>query len=132
LFNRAPLLQRASEGTDPEPDVEVLVDGVAWTRCADLSGAGPRDRVYRLDVDADGLNASVVFGDGVHGAVPPPGTNNIEAVFATSSGGAGNLPVGAIKKLLDGHLAVKSTENVLEAAGGRPADTVDQARSKLL
>lgn len=133
LQNRERLLHRAVEGsTDPEPDVDVLVDGAAWTRVADLSQAGPRDRVYRLDVDPDGVGASVVFGDGKHGAVPPPGTNNIEAAFATGDGRAGNLPKGAIDRLIDGNLAVKATSNLVEASGGRPGDTVDDARTKLL
>lgn len=135
LYNRERLLYTtAGEGTDPEPDVRVLVDGLAWERVIDLAGAGPRDRVYRLDIDADGVGASVVFGDGKQGAVPPPGVNNIEveAAFASGEGGAGNLPRGAIDKLVDGNLAVKTTRNLVEATGGRPGDTANQARTKLL
>ncbi|NIK58486.1 hypothetical protein [Kribbella shirazensis] len=45
----------------------VRVGGVAWTPVADLSTAGPDDRVYTFDP----ATGAIRFGDGVHGAVPP-------------------------------------------------------------
>jgi hypothetical protein len=132
LYNRAPLLHLVTEdSTDPEPAITVSVSGAPWSRVADLGAAGPRDRVFRLDIEADG-GASVLFGDGLHGAVPPPGTNNIEAAIRAGDGEAGNLPAGAVNKLRDGNLAVKATWNITAAAGGRPAETAGEARETLL
>ncbi|WP_044986143.1 baseplate J/gp47 family protein [Sorangium cellulosum] len=132
VYNRAPLLHVVTEGsTDPEPAITVLVDGQAWSRVADLDTAGPRDRVWRLDLSTDG-SAFVTFGDGIHGAVPPAGNNNIEAVLHTGDGEAGNLPAGAIDKLRDGNLAVKATWNVTAATGGRRGETAAEARETLL
>ncbi|WP_437729241.1 baseplate J/gp47 family protein [Sorangium sp. So ce861] len=132
VYNRAPLLHVVTEGsTDPEPSITVLVDGQAWSRVADLDTAGPRDRVWRLDLETDG-SAFVTFGDGIHGAVPPAGNNNIEGVLHTGDGEAGNLPAGAIDKLRDGNLAVKATWNVTAATGGRRGETAAEARETLL
>lgn len=47
----------------------VKVGGATWTRVDDLASSGPTDAVYVYD----GERASVRFGDGTHGAVPPPG-----------------------------------------------------------
>ena len=52
-------------GTSPV----VKVGGAAWTRVDDLGAAGAGDQVYALDRG----DASVRFGDGVHGAIPPDG-----------------------------------------------------------
>ncbi|HUS66683.1 MAG TPA: hypothetical protein VMZ28_19235 [Kofleriaceae bacterium] len=52
-------------GTDPV----VKVGGAVWTPVADLATAGAADQVYALDRG----DASFVFGDGVHGAIPPAG-----------------------------------------------------------
>jgi phage tail sheath protein FI len=48
-----------------------------WTPVDDLADAGSRDRVYVLDRE----EGEVVFGDGVHGAIPPAGTNNVQAAY---------------------------------------------------
>jgi Baseplate J-like protein len=132
VLSRAPLLFVLREGrTDPEPAIDVLVDGVPWRRVTDLDRAGPRDRVYRVDREADG-RVFVAFGDGVHGAVPGPGNSNIVALVRTGNGAAGNVAAGALTRLLDGNLAVKSTVNLTEATGGRRADDVSEAREALL
>jgi hypothetical protein len=73
-----------------------------------------------------------VFGDGVCGAVPPAGTNNITALIRTGEGEAGNIAAGGINKLRDGNLAVKATRNLTDAAGGRKGETADRARETLL
>ena len=49
--------------------VSVLVEGTEWEPVADLSTAGPDDRVFVLDA----TEGTVTFGDGEHGAVPPQG-----------------------------------------------------------
>lgn len=135
VYSRAPLLHALLPGrTDPEPQLEVLVDGAPWTRVPALDDDDllPRDRVYRVDVEADG-RVFVAFGDGVlHGAVPGAGNSNLVARLRTGDGGKGNLPAGALRRLVDGNLAVKNTWNLTEATGGRSGDSPDQARATLL
>lgn len=132
VSTRKPLLHVKRAGAaDPEPAIDVLVDDVTWSRVPDLDRAGPRDRVYWVDIAADG-RVFVVFGDGLHGAVPGPGNSNIVAIARTGSGKAGNVAVDTLTKVVDGNLAVKSTSNLTEGAGGGERDTADQAREALV
>lgn len=49
----------------------VYVDGQRWTQVVTFADAGATDTVYRLDA----ASGQVVFGDGVHGAIPPAGSS---------------------------------------------------------
>src|SRR5207253_2311198 len=69
-----------------------VVDG--WTRRDTLafSEAGQRDYIVQIDEDD---HASVLFGDGVFGAIPAQGAT-IRATYRVGGGLAGNVPAGAI------------------------------------
>ncbi len=134
LGNREPILHSTMQDSavgELTPGVIVLVDDIPWDRVASLEGCGPRERVYRLDIEASG-KAFVSFGDGQSGAIPAAGLDNIVAVLRTGDGGRGNVPVGAVDRLLDGNLAVERTRNVTPGGGGKAADDVDQAREHLM
>lgn len=134
LGNREPILHSTmQDGAVGEltPGVTVLVDDIPWDRVDSLEGRGPRERVYRLDIEASG-KAFVCFGDGQSGAIPVAGLDNIVAVLRTGDGARGNVPVGAVERLLDGNLAVERTRNVTPGGGGKAADNVDQAREHLM
>jgi predicted phage baseplate assembly protein len=131
LGNASPVLCAYQYGkSDPEPRLTVLVDRVPWNRVSDFGECLPRDHVRRLDVDAD-TKATITFGDGTHGAIPPFGTNNITVSVCTGDAEAGNLPAKAINKLLDGILGIKETYNLSEATGGRKGDNTKQVRDAL-
>lgn len=131
LSNRQTILFSSDEHGVLTPGVVLLVDDVPWERVEQFEGRGPRDRVYRLEFEADG-EAYVRFGDGVHGAIPAGGFDNIVVALRTGDGARGNLEVGAIDRLLDGNLAVERTRNVIPAAGGKPADDPAAARQQLM
>ncbi len=75
---------------------------VPWTETLDLFAAGPDDRVYEL-IPATG---EILFGDGVHGKIPPPddGTDaagNVKAVDYQYGGGlGGNVGAGKLTRVL--------------------------------
>ena len=48
----------------------VWVDGVRWQGLSDLAAAAVDARVYRMNYQT----GAVIFGDGVHGAIPPKGS----------------------------------------------------------
>jgi alpha-N-arabinofuranosidase len=52
------------------PGQSVSVGGQVWQQVSSLAQAGPNDRVYVLDR----ASGRIVFGDGVHGAVPASGS----------------------------------------------------------
>ncbi len=52
----------------PDRPVKITVDEERWQPVRDLSSAGAHDKVYELDP----ANGTIAFGNGVHGAIPPP------------------------------------------------------------
>lgn len=68
--------------------VEVFVDGEPWTSVSSLAEAGADDKVYALNLE----DGTLVFGDGVHGKIPPAGAD-VTVSYHTGGGSAGNVGV---------------------------------------
>ena len=68
-----------------------------WQQVVHLGDFGPSDAVYSVRLDADNIS-SVIFGDGVSGAVPNP-LANIKVVYDVGGGEIGNCSVGVIDTL---------------------------------
>jgi predicted phage baseplate assembly protein len=73
----------------------------------------------------------VVFGDGVHGAVPPTGSNNLRATYRKGLGSAGNLRADQLSQALDRPLGLKGVTNPLPATGGVDPEPADRARATI-
>lgn len=73
---------------DDGASVEVFVDGEAWTRISSLAEAGPDDKVYVLNSE----DGTLVFGDGLHGAIPPAGAD-VTVSYRSGGGTSGNVGV---------------------------------------
>lgn len=69
-----------------------------WTPRRDLLDSGPRDRHFVGELGDDG-RLSLRFGDGRHGAAPPPGTR-LEIDYRVGGGTAGNVGADAIRHLV--------------------------------
>jgi alpha-N-arabinofuranosidase len=82
--------------------VKVLVGGTGWDRVADLSSSGPRDRVFRVRA----ASGTIVFGDGVHGAVPPA---EASVTASYTSVHAGFFSFARRMKAVDPHIRVCSS-----------------------
>ncbi|MFE2124250.1 putative baseplate assembly protein [Rhodococcus aetherivorans] len=100
-----------------ESTAQVFVDSVRWHEADDLIGAGPNDRRYTLRTDDSGAT-SVVFGDGVRGALPPTGQENIHATYRSGIGVGGNVGAGRIALVTSKPLGVTEVINPLPATGG--------------
>ncbi|HEY7176689.1 MAG TPA: hypothetical protein VH442_17390, partial [Micromonosporaceae bacterium] len=74
-----------------------------WRQVGDLAGAGPDDRVYTLDPTVGAIH----FGDGVHGAIPDPGSRVY--VDYVSGPHAGFLQRYRAMKAVDPHIDVCAT-----------------------
>lgn len=94
-----------------------------WRCVDDLSGYGPRDRVFVYEE----AHQWVRFGDGLHGAMVCGGKGAIlVADLAVTLGSGGNIPADA--SLLLGERSVRHGE----ASGGEDRETVAAARTRLL
>ena len=71
--------------TGARSTLEVHVDGVRWSEINSFVNAGPRDECYLVQRADDGTT-TVVFGDGVNGARPPTGAENVAADYRTGIG----------------------------------------------
>jgi predicted phage baseplate assembly protein len=76
---------------------------------------------------ADGTT-NVQFGDGVTGALPGSGTNNIIATYRQGIGRAGLVRAGQINQLLSRPPGLKAVLNPIASNGAADPETLEQAR----
>lgn len=106
----------------------VSVNGVRWSEAATLYGASPNDQVYVTQIADDGT-LTVQFGDGLTGARPASGRQNIVATYRQGTGLAGRVGASRITTLLDRPTGVKGVTNLVAADGGADPETMAKARA---
>jgi hypothetical protein len=104
------------------------VNGMLWQEAPTLAGAAPGARVYATRTDDRGAT-HLLFGDGVEGAVPPGGAENLRAIYRRTLGGAGNVAAGAITTLATRPAGVSEVRNPEAAAGGQDGEALESARA---
>jgi hypothetical protein len=70
------------------PNVAVTVNGELWQFVSNLADAGPDDRDFTVTQTPNG-NMVIGFGDGIHGAPPPTGSE-IMVQYQSGEGASGN------------------------------------------
>lgn len=108
--------------------LEVRVDGVLWQEVETLAGEEGPTQSYMVEIDDAGRTA-VRFGDGVHGARLPTGTENVTAVYRSGIGLSGMVAADTLRLLVTRPLGIREVTNPLPAAGGAPPDPVERARA---
>ena len=119
-----PLLVDALRATGiREQDLTVVRDSqtghvtevwVPWRGRPNLAFSGPGDRDYTIER----THGRILFGDGIHGRIPPAAVDGIRARSYRSGGGeAGNVPAAAIAQVLSG-VVVAGVTNPRAAEGG--------------
>lgn len=111
--------------------VDIVSDDITtrWGRVETLLGAGPTDQVYSIVVDTNDV-ATVTFGDGANGLVPPQGTV-LQATYRKADGAKGDVGTGSITVLPTVITDVVSVTNVLAISGGFDRETIDDIRKAL-
>ncbi len=103
---------------------------VRYVGVSDFYGSGSSDRHFMLD----SVSGTIRFGDGVRGAIPPMGQDNIRLVSVRYHDGArGNLPVGTVSVVRSpaGDLAkVKRVTNAEASVGGADVERMDSIRER--
>jgi hypothetical protein len=123
-----PLSMRASsDGAAPE--IELRVNEVGWQRVADFFASKPEDRHYRVEFDEQ-QRVSVLFGDGVRGAIPPAGARNIAVDYKIGLGPDGNAAPLEVARIKSPQALLERAFNPLPISGGREAAAEEDVRSQ--
>lgn len=117
----------AANANGAESTLEVRVNDILWREVPSLWEARPKDRCYVTRRAEDG-RTTVEFGDGLTGARPPTGVENIRAKYRVGLGLAGVLKADQLSLLLTRPLGVKDVTNPLPSAGGGDPEPRAQAR----
>lgn len=117
----------AATASGAEPTLELRVDKLKWERVDNLLHAGPEERVYTLRIDPEG-HSLVGFGDGVTGARPPAGRDNVRATYRKTHGLDGRVAAGQLNILMTQPLGVREVLNPLAAEGGADPETLGAIR----
>jgi predicted phage baseplate assembly protein len=110
--------------------LRVWVNNIEWKQVGTLASAAHDAQVFVTTTKADGSWA-VQFGDGVHGARLPTGTENVRARYRSGLGSSGNVDSGTITTLLSRPLGVTGVTNPIAASGGADAESPDDARTNV-
>lgn len=107
-----------------------------WSFVDSLSEYGPSALKFTTAIDELG-KTSIVFGDGINGAIPPYG-QVISALYKVSVGSAGNLAENTIEEVtfIPGNnvpeaVSYLAVTNAAASYGGADGDDNDQIRSKV-
>lgn len=110
---------------DESEEIDVDETGVGgwvtWTRVDNFLNSTETSRHYMLETDAKD-KATITFGDGVNGKIPPAGTNNIRATYRVGGDVDGNVGAGEITANADGVNGIAEVTNPRAAVGWKMKD----------
>ena len=118
--------------------VRERVDGklrwTEWLQVDSYDASGPTDKHYRMDSETGAL----LFGDGVHGAIPQasiePDRNNLRVEsYQVSLGARGNVGPLAITDIITPkeYLKKLKVENLYATSGGSDKETLEEAKIRM-
>lgn len=112
--------------------MEVWVDDVEWSEVDDFLASQSGDLHFRVELDVDN-RATVVFGNGSNGRIPPAGLNNIRCRYRYGADDDGNVGPNTITVDKTGLSYVSSVTNPRGAAGwalaeGSTEESLEQAK----
>lgn len=113
-----------SEVTDESGKTEKL--WVLWQAIEDFFDSTSTSRHYLVDR----VTGETIFGDGVHGMIPPIGRDNIRATYQVGGGEVGNVPEFEIATLKTAIPYVDSVANPWCAGGGADVEIVEDAMER--
>lgn len=120
---RLPIDHQVGEAGEVHTTLKVMVSGQSWQEVPSLHQAGPASRVYLAAYDENG-NATITFGDGVHGARPAAGRDNVLASYRGSAIGLEpEVPANSLVQLLSGPGHIRQITNPLPAQRLLPASS---------
>lgn len=117
----------AATATGARSTLSLRVNAVQWQELPSLYGLTPQDQAYTIRIEDDG-RAAVLFGDGIQGARPPSGFENIVATYRTGAGPEGEVRASQLSLLQTRPLGIREVTNPVAATGAAPAEKMEDAR----
>jgi hypothetical protein len=99
----------------------ITVDGVTWTEVDNFVNSQPADKHYVIQL-GENDKASVIFGSGSAGAIPPVGINNIAITYRYNAQYDGNVGPSTIETDKTGLTYISEITNPRQASGWSEAD----------
>ena len=127
-LKRPPLTYVAGGPGGASTTLKVRVNDILWAEAASLYEEGPRDEAYMVRIDDDHV-ATVRFGDGVRGARPATGSENITATYRTGIGLAGQVSSDSLTLLQTRPPGVRGVTNPVAASGAAEPEVLADART---
>ncbi len=118
-----------------EDSLVVEVDGVEWVQVDNFLDSGAADQHFRIEVDSDSI-PSVIFGDGVNGAVPASGAV-LDYTYTVGGGADGNVPPDTITTIegtfsdVNGNVVDLAVTNADEAEGGDDREEIEVSKLRI-
>lgn len=110
-----------------ESTLTVTVNGVRWNEQPTLLESAANAQNYTTTLD-NSDQTTVDFGDGINGARPPTGKNNIHARYRRGLGSSGNVGIDGVQQLIDSAPGLQKVTNLQPALGGTDRESIDQIR----
>jgi hypothetical protein len=132
LVHAGLILRSLGQGQAIQKDILLLTDleGIRqeWTLQDSLAFSREGQQDFVLEIDGDD-RATVIFGDGAFGAIPPRGAV-IKATYRVGGGPQGNVPAQTIQTIVDAPQLVllgARVSNPLPATGGAERESIQHA-----
>lgn len=120
----------SGSGTGSTSTLEVRVNDVLWEEVPYLYDIGPITRAYSTEINEKG-ETTIHFGDGLNGARPHTGLENIRARYRSGIGTSGNVGAGDISLLTRRPPGVVHVTNPLPAESGSDPEPPSNIRSNI-
>lgn len=125
-LKKPPLTYTSARG-GAASSLRLRVDDLRWEEAPSLYEHGPRDQHYMVRLADDG-KSTITFGDGVHGARLPTGSENVTAVYRSGIGPDGEVAAGSLTLIKTRPYGIRGAVNPLAATGAEAPERLDQAR----
>ena len=112
--------------------LSVVINNIAWTKVDNIFDLAEGQLGYTAKPDEESL-AQITFGNGLFGAIPPPG-EDIVVTYRVGGGSGSNVGTAAIKEILtsvqdiDGEIVNLTVTNNEPAFGGLDEESIEEAR----
>jgi hypothetical protein len=103
----------------------VTVEGETWVLVDNFLNSGPFDKHYIIELGAND-RATIVFGDGVTGKIPPLGVGNISILYRYGANDNGNVGALTVKVDKTGLTYINSLYNPRLGTGWTEAEGADE------